>query len=82
MTEYCVSDIGIPNGESFNIAITRMLVVKSIFIYPYEENYLGCILDWQNLRWPTFKITKLYWVKMTSDPVVNTVAVAKLRFSS
>jgi len=47
-----------------------------------KKNYLGCILDWQNLRRPTFKITKLYWVKMTSDPVVNTVAVAKLRFSS
>jgi len=41
MTEHCVSDIGIPNGESFNIAITRMLVVKSIFIYPYEEELPG-----------------------------------------
>ena len=36
MTEHCVSDTGIPNGGPFNIYTTRMLVVKSIFIYTYE----------------------------------------------
>ena len=43
MTEHCVSDIGIPNGEPFNIYITGMLVVKSIFVYA------GYILDWKEM---------------------------------
>ena len=43
MTEHCVSDIGIPNGEPFNIYITRMLVVKSIFVYA------GYNLDWKEM---------------------------------
>ena len=42
MTERCVSDIGIPNDEPFNIYIRRMLL-KSILIYTYELRgiYLG-----------------------------------------
>ena len=43
MTEHCVSDIGIPNGEPFNIYITGMLVVKSIFVYA------GYNLDWKEM---------------------------------
>ena len=48
--EHCVSDIGIPNGEPFNIYITSMLVVKSIFIYTYElrGTYLGLPGDGQH----------------------------------
>ena len=51
MTEHCVSDIGIPNGEPFNIYITRMLVIKSIFVYTYElrGTYLGLRGDGEHL---------------------------------
>ena len=77
MTEHCVSNIGKPNGEPFNIYQTH--ACRKINIYFANMNYVGCNLDWQNLRRTTLVVINFYWVKFTRGSVIITATITKLR---